>query len=46
MADFHQRLPGNVPGEFFVDARCTNCDACGGAPDPSLLAHAAHLISS
>ena len=34
MADFHQRLPGNIPGEFFVDATCTDCDACGGAPDP------------
>lgn len=28
MADPKRRLPGNVPGEFFVDARCIDCDAC------------------
>ena len=33
MADFDQRLPGNVPGEFFVDAKCIDCDACGRATD-------------
>jgi ferredoxin len=28
MADPKRRLAGNVPGEFFVDARCIDCDAC------------------
>jgi glyoxylase-like metal-dependent hydrolase (beta-lactamase superfamily II)/ferredoxin len=28
MADFHRRLPGNVPGEFFVDSSCIDCDLC------------------
>ena len=28
MADLKRRLPGNVPGEFFVDSRCIDCDAC------------------
>jgi glyoxylase-like metal-dependent hydrolase (beta-lactamase superfamily II)/ferredoxin len=28
MADPHKRLPNNVPGEFFVDATCINCDTC------------------
>jgi glyoxylase-like metal-dependent hydrolase (beta-lactamase superfamily II)/ferredoxin len=28
MADPKQRLPNNVPGDFFVDATCINCDTC------------------
>jgi glyoxylase-like metal-dependent hydrolase (beta-lactamase superfamily II)/ferredoxin len=28
MASFKKRLPQNVPGEFFVDSTCINCDAC------------------
>ncbi|MGD0909009.1 MAG: ferredoxin, partial [Candidatus Acidiferrales bacterium] len=28
MAQFSQRLPENIPGEFFVDASCIDCDAC------------------
>lgn len=28
MAQVEQRLPDNVPGEFFVDASCIDCDAC------------------
>jgi glyoxylase-like metal-dependent hydrolase (beta-lactamase superfamily II)/ferredoxin len=28
MAQIEQRLPENVPGEFFVDATCIDCDAC------------------
>lgn len=28
MANVLQRLPENVPGEFFVDATCINCDTC------------------
>jgi glyoxylase-like metal-dependent hydrolase (beta-lactamase superfamily II)/ferredoxin len=28
MANVRQRLPQNVPGDFFVDATCIDCDAC------------------
>lgn len=28
MADFSKRVPENVPGDFFVDATCIDCDAC------------------
>lgn len=28
MADVRKRLASNVPGNFFVDGTCINCDAC------------------
>jgi glyoxylase-like metal-dependent hydrolase (beta-lactamase superfamily II)/ferredoxin len=28
MADRHKRLDSNVPGNFYVDATCINCDTC------------------
>ena len=28
MANLSSRLPDNVPGEFFVDATCIDCDTC------------------
>lgn len=28
MANVHKRLPQNVPGEFFVDSTCIDCDTC------------------
>src|SRR5215471_17284508 len=28
MADVTKRLPGNIGGEFYVDSRCIDCDAC------------------
>jgi len=28
MANLTQRLPQNVPGDFYVDATCIDCDAC------------------
>jgi glyoxylase-like metal-dependent hydrolase (beta-lactamase superfamily II)/ferredoxin len=28
MANLQQRLPENVPGEFFVDSTCIDCDTC------------------
>lgn len=28
MADLRKRLPTNVPGDFFVDSTCIDCDAC------------------
>ncbi len=28
MAQLSRRLPGNVPGEFYVDQSCIDCDAC------------------
>jgi ferredoxin len=28
MADKDNRLPENVPGKFFVDDQCIDCDAC------------------
>ena len=34
MANIQQRLPENVPGDFFVDATCIDCDTCSQlAPD-------------
>ena len=34
MADFRKRVPENVPGDFFVDSTCIDCDACRQlAPD-------------
>ena len=34
MANIHERLPENVPGDFFVDATCIDCDTCSQlAPD-------------
>jgi glyoxylase-like metal-dependent hydrolase (beta-lactamase superfamily II)/ferredoxin len=28
MANIHQRLPENVPGDFYVDDSCIDCDTC------------------
>lgn len=28
MANLQRRLPENLPGDFFVDATCINCDTC------------------
>ena len=28
VADIHRSLPQNVPGDFFVDSTCIDCDAC------------------
>ncbi len=28
MANYDKRVPENVPGEFFVDATCIDCDTC------------------
>jgi glyoxylase-like metal-dependent hydrolase (beta-lactamase superfamily II)/ferredoxin len=28
MADLNARLPENIPGDFFVDSSCINCDTC------------------
>ena len=34
MASLQQRLPENVPGDFFVDSTCIDCDTCSQlAPD-------------
>ena len=28
MADFAYRYPQNVPGKYYVDDQCTDCDLC------------------
>jgi ferredoxin len=28
MADFDKRYPNNVPGRFYVDDQCIDCDLC------------------
>lgn len=28
MADISQKLPENVPGRFYVDATCIDCELC------------------
>jgi hypothetical protein len=28
MANFNKCVPENVPGEFFVDSTCIDCDTC------------------
>jgi ferredoxin len=30
MADPLERLPENVPGRFYVDSNCIDCDICRG----------------
>lgn len=30
MADISNRLPQNIPGRFYVDSDCTDCDMCRG----------------
>jgi glyoxylase-like metal-dependent hydrolase (beta-lactamase superfamily II)/ferredoxin len=45
MADLKKRVPENVPGDFFVDSTCIDCDACrqiapsifGEAPETSFV---------
>ncbi|MEQ1748363.1 MAG: ferredoxin [Prosthecobacter sp.] len=31
MADINDRLPQNIPGLFFVDSTCIDCDLCRSA---------------
>jgi ferredoxin len=34
MADLEEKLPQNVPGKYYVDSSCTDCEACNDtAPD-------------
>lgn len=34
MADKNDKVPENVPGRFYVDSTCIDCDMCRGiAPD-------------
>lgn len=34
MAQLNERLPQNVPGSFYVDSTCIDCDKCRGeAPE-------------
>jgi ferredoxin len=34
MADNSDKLPENVPGKYYVDSTCIDCDACrASAPD-------------
>ncbi len=34
MATLSERTPGNVPGRYYVDASCIDCDQCRAmAPD-------------
>jgi ferredoxin len=28
MANKHEKNPGNVPGDFYVDSTCIDCDLC------------------
>jgi len=28
MADLRDKLPDNVPGKFYVDSQCIDCDVC------------------
>lgn len=28
MAEFEDKLPENVPGKFYVDRNCIDCDVC------------------
>ncbi len=28
MADVSQKLPDNVPGKYYVDSQCIDCDVC------------------
>ena len=47
MADPNKRLSSNVPGEFFVDATCINCDTCRQlAPETFGEAHGHSCVKS
>jgi len=41
MANVKKRVPENVPGDFYVDSTCINCDACRQIA-PSVFAEATH----
>jgi hypothetical protein len=39
MANLQQRLPENVPGDFFVDSTCIDCDTVQSTCADSLRDH-------
>jgi glyoxylase-like metal-dependent hydrolase (beta-lactamase superfamily II)/ferredoxin len=39
MASIQKRLPENVPGDFFVDATCIDCDTCRQLAPATFRAH-------
>jgi glyoxylase-like metal-dependent hydrolase (beta-lactamase superfamily II)/ferredoxin len=39
MANLQQRLPENVPGDFFVDSTCIDCDTCSQLAPPIFRDH-------
>jgi hypothetical protein len=43
MANPKKRVPENVPGDFFVDSTCIDCDACRQIA-PSVFGEAAELV--
>lgn len=46
MANLEKRLPGNVPGDFFVDSTCIDCDTCRQlAPEVFSAAGDASIVS-
>ena len=45
MANQNKRVPENVPGDFFVDSTCIDCDACRQIAS-SVFGEAAETLSS
>ena len=39
MASLAKLLPENVPGEFFVDSTCIDCDTCRQLAPPFVVNH-------
>ena len=44
MAKLSARLPENVPGEFFVDSSCIDCDQCRQIAPTVFRAHGEHSV--
>ena len=44
MAQIARRLPANIPGEFFVDASCIDCNACRQIAPATFRAHGGQSI--
>jgi ferredoxin len=45
MANFHERLPNNVRGAFYVDWTCLDCDLCRNVAPNNFSRDAEHGVS-
>jgi len=45
MAEKDEKLPENVPGKFYVDETCIDCDACRATAPDNFTRHDEHGYS-